>query len=76
MGKLFCTLIIIGDSDGVLPEHAVEMFRLFGGGVMGDMAGLPKSQLAILPASSHVGVMMHTDRLLSILPQFLDAPVK
>ena len=31
------TLIIIGDSDIVRPEHAVEMFRLLGGGVFGDM---------------------------------------
>ena len=44
------TLLIIGDSDIVRPEHAVEMFRLLGGGVMGDLTGLPKSQLAILPA--------------------------
>src|SRR5215211_8691815 len=28
------TLLIIGDSDIVRPEHAVEMFRLLGGGVM------------------------------------------
>ena len=44
------TLLIIGDSDIVRPEHAVEMFRLLGGGVIGDLAGLPNSQLAILPA--------------------------
>ena len=30
------TLLIIGDSDLVRPEHAVEMFRLLGGGVFGD----------------------------------------
>ena len=36
------TLLIIGDSDLVRPEHAVEMFRLLGGGVFGDTpAGLP-----------------------------------
>jgi pimeloyl-ACP methyl ester carboxylesterase len=48
-------LFIIGDSDIVRPEHAVEMFRLFDGGIMGDTpAGLPDSQLAILPGTSHV----------------------
>ena len=31
------TLVIIGDFDLVRPEHAVEMFRLLGGGVFGDM---------------------------------------
>jgi len=30
-------MIIIGDSDGTRPEHAVEMFRLRGGGVFGDL---------------------------------------
>jgi pimeloyl-ACP methyl ester carboxylesterase len=40
------TLLVIGDSDAVRPEHAVSMFRLLGGGVMGDLTELPKSQLA------------------------------
>jgi pimeloyl-ACP methyl ester carboxylesterase len=68
------TLIIIGDSDLVRPEHAVEMFRLLGGGVFGDTpAGLPSSQLAILPATSHVTVPYRADLLLTIIPAFLDA---
>jgi pimeloyl-ACP methyl ester carboxylesterase len=33
------TLIVLGDSDGVRLEHAVELFRLRGGGVMGDLEG-------------------------------------
>jgi pimeloyl-ACP methyl ester carboxylesterase len=70
------TLIIIGDSDIVRPEHAVEMFRLLGGGVMGDTpAGLPNSQLAILPGTSHVTVVYRADLLLPILSAFLDAPM-
>ena len=70
------TLLIIGDSDLVRPEHAVEMFRLLGGGVFGDMPpGLPSSQLAILPGTSHVTVVQRTDLLLSIIPAFLDAPM-
>jgi pimeloyl-ACP methyl ester carboxylesterase len=70
------TLLIIGDSDLVRPEHAVEMFRLLGGGVFGDTpAGLPSSQLAVLPGTSHVTVMSRADLLLSILPPFLDAPM-
>ena len=47
----------IGDSDIVRPEHAVELFRLLGGGVPGDLTGLPTSQLAILPGTTHVGVV-------------------
>jgi pimeloyl-ACP methyl ester carboxylesterase len=70
------TLLIIGDSDLVRPEHAVEMFRLLGGGVFGDTpAGLPASQLAVLPGTSHVTLVDRADMLLAIIPPFLDAPV-
>ncbi len=73
------TLIIVGDSDVVRLEHAVEMFRLLGGGVMGDLAGLPKSQLAVLPGTTHFippgsGVLDRADWQLSMIEAFLDAP--
>ena len=71
------TLLIIGDSDLIRPEHAVEMFRLFGGGVFGDTpAGLPNSQLAILPGTSHVTIVDRADWLVSMINSFLDTPVK
>jgi pimeloyl-ACP methyl ester carboxylesterase len=69
------TLVIIGDSDIVRPEHAVQMFRLFGGGVAGDLTGLPNSQLAVLPGTHHVGVIEHSEWLLTMIPPFLDAPM-
>ncbi len=69
------TLLIIGDSDIIRPEHAVELFRLLGGGVVGDIAGLPNSQLAILPGTTHVTVVYKTDLLLAMIPPFLDAPM-
>jgi pimeloyl-ACP methyl ester carboxylesterase len=70
------TLIVIGDSDLVRPEHAVEMFRLLGGGVFGDMPpGLPTSQLAVLPGTSHVSIASRADLLLPIITPFLDAPM-
>lgn len=69
-------LIILGDSDIVRPEHAVEMFRLLGGGVFGDTpAGLPDSQLAILPGTSHVTVVDRADWIVPMLHNFLDRPV-
>jgi pimeloyl-ACP methyl ester carboxylesterase len=68
-------LLVIGDSDIVQPEHAVEMFRLLGGGVVGDLVGLPKSQLAILPGTTHVTAIAQTDLLLDMIPAFLDAPM-
>lgn len=78
-GILAPTLLIVGDSDAIHLEHAVELFRLLGGGVMGDLAGLPKSQLAVLPGTTHFippgsGVLDRADWLLSMIPPFLDAP--
>jgi pimeloyl-ACP methyl ester carboxylesterase len=69
------TLLIIGDSDIVRPEHAVEMFRLLGGGVVGDVAGLPNSRLAVLPGTTHVGLVDRADWLVSMIGEFLDAPM-
>ncbi len=74
------TLLIIGDSDAIRLEHAVELFRLLGGGVMGDLAGLPKSQLTVLPGTTHFippgsGVLDRADLLLAMIPPFLDAPM-
>jgi pimeloyl-ACP methyl ester carboxylesterase len=69
------TLLIIGDSDIVRPEHAVEMFRLLGGGVMGDLAGLPNSQLAMLPGTTHVTLVHRAEWLVSMIGKFLDVPM-
>jgi len=68
-------LLIVGDSDIIRPEHAVEMFRLLGGGVPGDVAGLPRSQLAILPGTTHVTLVQRADLLLPMITLFLDAPM-
>jgi pimeloyl-ACP methyl ester carboxylesterase len=58
-------LLIIGDSDIVRPEHTVDMFRLLGGGVMAEVSGFAESQLAILPRTSHVGLLDRVERLQS-----------
>ena len=68
-------LLIIGDSDIVRPEHTMKMFRLLGGGVISDLAGLPGSQLAVLPGTSHVGLLDRVDWLQSMILEFLGAPV-
>jgi pimeloyl-ACP methyl ester carboxylesterase len=72
------TMIVLGDSDGVRLEHAVELFNLRGGGVMGDLQGMPKSQLAVLPGTSHFmpagfGLLDRADWLMALIPPFLDA---
>lgn len=65
-------LIIAGDADVVTLEHVVAMFRLLGGGAMGDMGKpLAQSRLAVLPASSHTAVITQVNLLQPIIEQFL-----
>jgi len=68
-------LLIIGDSDIVRPEHAVQMFQLLGGGVAGDIAGLPSSRLAVLPGTTHITLVHRAEWLSSMIADFLDAPM-
>ena len=70
------TLLIMGDSDAMRPEHMVELFRLLGGGVPGDLTGLPKSQLAVVPGATHVSLVTErADLVLAMSIPFLDAPM-
>lgn len=65
-------LIIAGDADGSTLEHNVEMFRLLGGGAMGDMGKpLPASRLAILPATSHTALIGQADLMMMFVAPFL-----
>jgi pimeloyl-ACP methyl ester carboxylesterase len=68
-------MVVIGDSDIIRPEHAVEIFRLLGGGVAGDLAGLPRSRLAVLPGTTHITLVQRADWLSSMVGEFLDAEV-
>ncbi|MBC8103376.1 MAG: alpha/beta hydrolase [Cytophagales bacterium] len=63
----------IGDADGIRYEHALELFRAKGGGKMGDMHGMPQSRLAIIPGTTHVGMMQRTDWLIPMITDFLDS---
>jgi pimeloyl-ACP methyl ester carboxylesterase len=73
------TLIITGDADASVIEHSVAMFRLLDGGRMGDMHGIGRARLAVLPGTSHFmppgsGVLDRSALLLALIPPFLDAP--
>jgi pimeloyl-ACP methyl ester carboxylesterase len=70
------TLVVLGDSDVVRPEHAVALFRLLGGGVPSDLTGsLPNSQLAILPGTTHRSIVNErADQLLAVSEPYLAAP--
>jgi pimeloyl-ACP methyl ester carboxylesterase len=65
-------LIIAGDADVSTLEHNVALFRLLGGGGMGDMGvPLPESRLAVLPATSHTAVITQPDLLHAFIEPFL-----
>jgi pimeloyl-ACP methyl ester carboxylesterase len=70
------SMLVYGDSDIVRPEHMVETFRLLGGGVPGDMAGLPRARLAVLPGTTHVTLVQRADWLASMVGEFLDAEAR
>ena len=63
----------IGDADGIRYEHALELFRAKGGGKQGDLHGLAKSRLAILPGTTHLGMLARTDWLIPMVTDFLDS---
>lgn len=54
------------------------MFRLRGGGVAGGFPGneMPESELAILPTTTRFNIVERDDWLLSMVPAFLNKPVK
>jgi pimeloyl-ACP methyl ester carboxylesterase len=65
-------LVISGDADVTTLEHSVALFRLLGGGIMGDMGKpLPASRLAVLPATSHTAVISQADLLHAFIEPFL-----
>jgi len=65
-------LILVGDSDATRLEHAVAMFRRLGGGIFGDLvSALPASQLAILPGTTHVGMLERAHWIAAMVTTFL-----
>ncbi|MBK5569607.1 alpha/beta hydrolase [Ensifer sp. SSB1] len=64
-------LVIAGDADVATLEHTVALFRLLGGGAMGDMGKpLAASRLAILPATSHTAVISQPELLEAFVEPF------
>lgn len=69
------TLITVGDCDMVTLDHAVRFLRLRGGDVNGDFAGVPASQLAVFPGTTHFFGLSRTALVLEVVTTFLDAPM-
>jgi len=64
-------LIIAGDNDGLDKIELAKTYKLLGGGVAADMGPMPKSHVAIVPAQTHVNLMMQTQTILGYLNGFL-----
>jgi len=70
------TLMIFGDAEGYHISHAADLFGLRGGGV-----GLPlfvpegPARLAVLPGTTHLGMLQRVDWLNAMITEFLDAPM-
>jgi len=63
--------LVLGDVDGIRYGHALDLFKALGGGKMGDLHGMPKSRLAILPATTHIGLIQRTELLVPMIRDFL-----
>jgi pimeloyl-ACP methyl ester carboxylesterase len=71
------TMVIVGDADGVKPEHALAMFKLRGGGdekaaASGVLQTVPVARLVVLPATSHIGLSGEAQALVPMVTAFLD----
>ena len=61
------TLITVGDCDMVKLDHAVRFLQLRGGDVNGDFVGVPASQLAVLPGTTHFFGMSRPSLILELV---------
>ncbi|MFD4422041.1 alpha/beta fold hydrolase [Agromyces sp. NPDC058484] len=68
------TLMTVGDCDMVKLDHAVRFLQLRGGDVNGDFEGVPASQLAVFPGTTHFFGLARTDLVSDVVITFLDAP--
>lgn len=68
------SLYIYGDADVVPMDYIARHHQAAGGIVNGDMAGLPKTQLMVLPGTSHIGVFFNpanVEIMKAVVPVFL-----
>jgi pimeloyl-ACP methyl ester carboxylesterase len=70
------TLMTVGDCDAVKLEHAVRFLQLRGGDVNGDFVGVPASQLAVFPGTTHFLGFARPARVLDAVTTFLDEPAQ
>lgn len=66
-------LLVVADNDIVRLEHAVDMIHLLGGGIAGDLHGLPAARLAVIPGTTHEGLQRRADWIVPMIKEFLDS---
>jgi pimeloyl-ACP methyl ester carboxylesterase len=66
------TMLIAADNDIVRLEHAVEMIHLLGGGIAGDLHGIPDSRLAVIPGTTHAGLCDRAEWVVPMIDEFLN----
>src|SRR5919201_2050885 len=67
-------MLVIGDADGLPPSHAVDFFRLLGGGLRDagwDRSGMTRHRLAVLPGVTHYDIAEVPEVAAAVIP-FLD----
>jgi len=76
-GLTLPVLLVFGDADSVPPAQVARFFELLGGGKADagwDGSNMPRSRLAILPATTHYNIFS-SPALVPIVVPFLDAPM-
>lgn len=69
------SLYVFGDADIVGLDFIAELHKAAGGQLNGDTYGLPKTQLLVLPGTSHTGVFFNpanVELLKVVIPRFLE----
>ncbi len=64
-------MLVIGDADGLPPSHAVEFFRLLGGGgrdANWDRSGMTRHRLAIVPGVTHYDINLVPALSAAVIP--------
>lgn len=64
-------LLVAADNDVVRLQHTVELYHLLGGGINGDVRGLPAARLAVVPGTTHTGLCDRAARVAPMTTEFL-----
>jgi pimeloyl-ACP methyl ester carboxylesterase len=64
-------MLVVGDADGLPPSHAVDFFKLLGGGLRDagwDGSGVTHHRLAVLPGVTHYDINVQPALAAAVIP--------